>query len=90
MPAIIRPALRLASLAALCAGLGACGAFDRLNNIGKPPELSAIQNPVTEPGYKPVSMPMPTPVVTAPEGNSLWRRGSRACSRGSYRSMSFS
>jgi len=70
--------VRLAGLGALCAGLGACGAMDRLNNIGKPPELSAITNPTTQPGYKPVSMPMPPPALLHTEGNSLWRRGSRA------------
>ncbi len=70
--------LRFGVILGLTYGLGGCGALDRLNNIGKPPDLSAIQNPTTQPGYKPVSMPMPTPVVARTDGNSLWRQGSRA------------
>ncbi len=69
---------RLAALALATTSLGGCGAWDRLSNIGKQPELSAITNPTTQPGYKPVSMPMPSPVVSRTDGNSLWRQGSRA------------
>ncbi len=74
-------ALRLGSrLTALLlsTSLASCGALDRINNIGKAPELSAISNPTTQPGYKPVSMPMPAPVASRTDGNSLWRQGSRA------------
>ena len=66
------------SVAALPLALGACNTADRLSNIGATPTLSAIQDPTTQPGYKPVRMPMPDvqPVSYAP--NSLWRTGSRA------------
>jgi flagellar L-ring protein precursor FlgH len=40
--------------------------------------LSAIDNPTTQPGYKPVQMPMPKPEVASYNPNSLWRSGSRA------------
>jgi flagellar L-ring protein precursor FlgH len=71
-----RPA-RLAVLVA--AGLLAnCSAMDRLKNIGEKPELSAIENPVAQAGYKPVQMPMPTPQPAVFNPNSLWRNGSRA------------
>jgi flagellar L-ring protein precursor FlgH len=58
--------------------LGGCGALDRLSGVGKPPDLSAIEDPTAKPGYKPVRMPMPTPQPTSFAANSLWRQGSRA------------
>lgn len=64
---------------ALIAGvLGACNTADRLSQVGATPALSAIEDPTTQSGYKPVRMPMPDvqPVSYAP--NSLWRTGSRA------------
>jgi flagellar L-ring protein precursor FlgH len=68
------------TLAALLAGglLASCSAVDRLKNIGEKPNLSAIENPVAQPGYKPVQMPMPTPQSAVYNPNSLWRNGSRA------------
>ena len=57
---------------------GGCSAIDRLKNIGEQPKLSAIDNPTTQPGYKPVQMPMPTPQPAVYNPNSLWRNGSRA------------
>ncbi|QCK88903.1 flagellar basal body L-ring protein FlgH [Phreatobacter aquaticus] len=69
-----RPALVMA--AALTTA--ACGAPDRLRNIGQTPALSAINNPHTQTGYRPVSMPMPDPVPVSHNPNSLWRNGSRA------------
>lgn len=62
--------LGLALLATV--SLGACGAGERLANVGKPPDMAAIQNPQLAPGYKPVSMPMPAPKVAARQPNSLW------------------
>ena len=62
-----------------CAALlGGCSALDRLKNIGEQPPLSAIENPVAQPGYKPVQMPMPAPQPASYNPNSLWRNGSRA------------
>ncbi|HRJ69472.1 MAG TPA: flagellar basal body L-ring protein FlgH [Beijerinckiaceae bacterium] len=58
--------------------LTACGSIDRIANIGQPPPLSAIENPVAQPGYKPVQMPMPMPQPSVHASNSLWRTGSRA------------
>src|SRR6476660_4137273 len=42
--------------------LGGCSSIDRLS----------------QPGYKPVQMPMPKPEVASYNPNSLWRNGSRA------------
>ena len=55
-----------------------CSSIDRLSQIGEQPKLSSIDNPTTQPGYKPVQMPMPKPEVASYSPNSLWRSGSRA------------
>src|SRR5581483_1891042 len=55
-----------------------CAGIDRLSQVGEEPKLSAIENPTTQPGYKPVQMPMPKPETVSYNPNSLWRNGSRA------------
>ncbi len=55
-----------------------CSGIDRLSQIGEEPKLSAIENPTTQPGYKPVQMPMPKPETVSYNPNSLWRNGSRS------------
>jgi flagellar L-ring protein FlgH len=57
---------------------GGCAGIDRLSQIGEQPKLSAIENPTTQPGYKPVQMPMPKPETVSYNPNSLWRNGSRS------------
>src|SRR6201986_2098909 len=64
--------LTIGSFAAGCSGI------DRLSQIGEEPKLSAIENPTTQPGYKPVQMPMPKPETVSYNPNSLWRNGSRS------------
>jgi flagellar L-ring protein precursor FlgH len=74
-----RPRLPATFATLLAAGLLAnCSALDRLKNVGEKPELSAIENPTAQPGYKPVQMPMPAPQPAVYNPNSLWRNGSRA------------
>ena len=68
-------ALAVGIIAAL--GLGACGAPERLANIGAEPALSTIKNPVSQPDYRPVSLPMPRPETVVRHANSLWRPGAR-------------
>jgi flagellar L-ring protein precursor FlgH len=65
----------LLSLAAIASG---CSSIDRLSQIGEKPKLTEIENPTTQPGYKPVQMPMPKPEQASYNANSLWRNGSRA------------
>ena len=67
-----------ALLLATCALASGCSSIDRLSQIGEQPKLSAIDNPTTQPGYKPVQMPMPKPEQASYNANSLWRNGSRA------------
>ncbi len=71
---------RLAPAAAVLAALAlaGCNAADRLQNVGRAPDLSPIANPQKEAGYQPVSMPMPPPEPQSPtQSNSLWRTGAR-------------
>jgi flagellar L-ring protein precursor FlgH len=75
------PALsRTACFAALLGTtiLGGCSAATRLSQIGEMPPLTTIQDPHQQPGYRPVSLPMPTPIVGERRPNSLWQAGSRA------------
>lgn len=58
--------------------MSGCSYGDRLAEIGQQPALSAIENPTSQPGYKPVRMPMPAPAYATHMPNSLWRSGSRA------------
>lgn len=58
--------------------LGGCSYVDRVKEIGETPKLSAIENPVMQAGYRPVSMPMPIPEKISYSPNSLWRTGARA------------
>ncbi len=55
-----------------------CNAITRMQEIGAPPVLTEIKNPTTQPTYRTVSMPMPTPVALHHQANSLWRPGAKA------------
>jgi flagellar L-ring protein FlgH len=66
------------ALLAVAAFASGCSSIDRLSQIGEKPKLTEIENPTTQPGYKPVQMPMPKPETASYNANSLWRNGSRA------------
>jgi len=70
-------ALLVSSLVGLMVLAGGCSTFNRLSAIGEKPALSAIDDPIPQPGYKPVQMPMPPPQPASYNPNSLWRTGSR-------------
>lgn len=73
--------MKLFPLLSLCATallLGGCSTFDRLSEIGREPTLSRIGNPTMQPGYRPVTMPMPEPEPVSYNANSLWVNGSRS------------
>ena len=58
--------------------LAGCSIAERLSEIGRPPTLSAIENPVQARGYRPVSLPMPDPEPRqSTNANSLWRSGAK-------------
>ncbi len=58
--------------------LAGCGAAERLSRLGEPPSLTPVGSPTQHKDYRPVSMPMPTPLILEPAANSLWRPGARA------------
>lgn len=71
---------KLLSLAA--AGLmmtGCASTLDKLENVGKEPPLTSVENPHISPEYQPMTWPLPDP---EPErqlySNSLWQPGARA------------
>ncbi|QLH38681.1 MAG: flagellar basal body L-ring protein FlgH [Defluviicoccus sp.] len=55
-----------------------CNTFTRLSEVGDYPQMSKITNPQAQPGYQPVSLPMPAPMPVEDNPNSLWRPGARA------------
>lgn len=65
-------------LAVIGVALSGCNALSRLSGVGEAPTMSDIQNPTQTQTYKPVSMPMPAPILARHNPNSLWRTGSRA------------
>ena len=69
---------RIIVVTIIAIALGGCGAVSRLSDVGAPPAMSVIENPVQQRGYRPISMPMPPaqPIVYRP--NSLWQTGARA------------
>jgi flagellar L-ring protein precursor FlgH len=65
-------------VAAATLALAGCNAGERLQNVGRAPDLSPIADPQQQAGYQPVSMPMPPPrTESSTESNSLWRTGAR-------------
>lgn len=73
-----RPAARLAACLLAATALSGCNFLNRMSEVGAEPKMSAIENPVQQANYRPVSMPMPKPVVAHAAANSLWRPGARA------------
>jgi flagellar L-ring protein precursor FlgH len=52
--------------------LSACGIGENLAAVGRTPQTTQIQNPLAQPGYRPVSMPMPMQEARNTSPNSLW------------------
>ncbi|MBI3441932.1 MAG: flagellar basal body L-ring protein FlgH [Proteobacteria bacterium] len=74
MANIVRQSLTAATCLTAVLMLTACGSIaERLNRVGKEPELSAIENPYSQPGYRPVALPMPPQVALNSQPNSLWQ-----------------
>lgn len=60
--------------------LTACAStIDKVARTGTQPPLTKVENPQTQPGYQPMSWPLPDPEVSSIRtANSLWQPGSRA------------
>jgi flagellar L-ring protein precursor FlgH len=70
-----RPGAALLGLALLG---GCANTIERLTQVGKPPELTPIENPAAQASYRPVSLPMPAAEPEIYPANSLWRQGARS------------
>lgn len=70
--------LRLAAYLMAATSLAGCSAAERLSRIGQNPAVSPVTSPTQDKDYRPVSLPMPTPIILEPAANSLWRPGARA------------
>jgi len=70
--------IRMTALALSALSLSGCGALQRLSEVGRAPEMSRSGDPTKEPGYRPMTMPMPKAQAAPNEANALWRSGSRA------------
>ncbi|MFQ5972029.1 MAG: flagellar basal body L-ring protein FlgH [Alphaproteobacteria bacterium] len=73
-----QPKMHHAAALAATLVLAGCNAVERLSQVGAEPPLTAIENPIKQPNYRPVSLPMPAPTPALRNPNSLWRTGSRA------------
>jgi flagellar L-ring protein precursor FlgH len=78
MTAMLVRAATLLALVAAAAALSGCNALTRIQQIGEAPPLTTIQDPKAQPGYRPISLPMPTPMSGERRPNSLWQSGTRA------------
>jgi flagellar L-ring protein FlgH len=77
MPAMLPRHLTALLLLAALLLLGGCNTAERLSRVGKEPDLSPVADPTAQPGYQPVSLPMPHLEPEVYPANSLWRQGAR-------------
>lgn len=67
------------SLSLLVALSGCASTMEKLEQVGKPPAMSAVQDPTIRPSYEPITWPLPKePPPSVKQANSLWQPGSRA------------
>jgi flagellar L-ring protein precursor FlgH len=69
--------LKILSTLAAVSLLAGCASLDQLQRVGEEPKLSAIENPVAQPGYQAVNMPMPEIVPASYQPNSLFSNEAR-------------
>ncbi len=71
--------LTLPLLAATCLMTGCAATLEKLEGVGKPPPLAKVADPTAQPGYKPLTWPLPeSPLPAQAAANSLWQPGARA------------
>ncbi len=71
--------IRRAAPFVLALTLTGCGdTLDRLANLGDQPALTKLHDPTKDPGYTPVTMPVPTSRQEIRTAGSIWEPGARA------------
>ncbi len=75
---MLKSAIKTTGLVIAVASLAACGAGERIANIGKAPELTPIKDIKAPLAQRSISLPMPDSKITKPNANSLWRTGAKA------------
>ncbi|TNE66493.1 MAG: flagellar basal body L-ring protein FlgH [Alphaproteobacteria bacterium] len=75
---MIATMIKRAGLAAMLVSLAACGAADRISNIGKAPDMTPIKDVKAPVAQRSISLPMPSDTPDKYRPNSLWRTGARA------------
>lgn len=75
---MFKDALKKATLVAALASLAACGAAERIKDIGKAPDLTPIKDIKAPVAQRSISLPMPNNAPDKYQPNSLWRTGARA------------
>ena len=70
----------LTALGLIGLSLGACSSNlgTKLSELGSAPAMTNITDPTKEPGYQPVSMPVPAPEPSNHQKGSIWQPGARA------------
>jgi len=75
---MLKSILRKSALCVLLGSLAACGAAQRITDIGKAPELTPIKDIKAPVAERSISYPMPSNTPARYKPNSLWRTGARA------------
>ena len=75
---MIKTALNRSLACMLLASLAACGAAQRISDIGQAPALTPIKDIKAPVAERSISLPMPTNTPARYKPNSLWRTGARA------------
>jgi flagellar L-ring protein precursor FlgH len=69
---MLKPMIKYLAILGLSVGLIGCNTVDRLQQVGKAPEFTKIEDPRTQPDYQKVSLPMPAKHTAKRLENSLW------------------
>ena len=75
---MITKILKRATVCVLLGSLAACGAAQRIADIGKAPDLTPIKDVKAPVAQRSISLPMPNNEPQRYKPNSLWRTGARA------------
>ena len=75
---MFKTVIRNTTLLAALTALAACGAANRVADIGKAPDLTPIKDIKAPVAQRSISLPMPDSTPGKHQPNSLWRTGARA------------